>query len=154
MSDFRIAKSRTSVQLTLRGAGCLSGDMFVQSYSRRGDDPENPADILNDAEPFFPLALEDGDTLLIAKDQVLEAQLDHAPEEDPDLRSSVRAASVQVVLAGGAARTGTLHLEVRSDRPRLLDFLNLHDQRFFVLHSSDGVRLINRRLVEHVRPLD
>ena len=154
MSDFRIAKGRTSVQLTLNGAGCVNGDMFVQSYSRRGGEPENPADILNDAEPFFPLALEDGNTLMVAKNQVLEAVVDGLPDEDPDLRSAVREAPVEVMLAGGTARTGMLHLEVRSDRPRLLDFLNLYAQRFLVLHSSDGVRLINREFIEHVRPLD
>src|SRR5688572_7064991 len=70
MSDLRIEKGRTSVLLTMAGAGSLSGEMFIQSYSRRGDGPENPEDILNDAEPFFPLALDDGNTMLIAKDQV------------------------------------------------------------------------------------
>lgn len=154
MSDFRIAKGRTSVQLTLSGDSALSGDMFVQSYSRRGGEAESPADILNDAEPFFPLALEDGNTLMVAKNQVIEALIEHARDEDPELRSAAREAAVEIVLAGGASRTGTLHLEVRSERPRLLDFLNLYDQRFFVLHSSDGVRLINRDLIEHVRPLD
>ena len=153
MSDFRIAKGRTSVQLTLSD-GFLSGDMFVQSYSRRGDDPENPADILNDAEPFFPLALEDGTTLLVAKNQVREAFVESLPEEDPDLRSAVREAAVEVTLVGGATRTGSVHLEVRSERPRLLDFLNLYEHRFLILHSSDGVWLINRDLIEHVRPVD
>jgi len=154
MSDFRIEKGRTSVLLTMAGAGSLSGEMFVQSYSRRGDSPENPEDILNDAEPFFPLALGDGNTLLIAKEQVLEAHLEDAVGEEPERRTGVRAAAVELTLAGGTARTGTLYLEVRADRPRLLDFLNKYEQRFFLLHSSDGVRLINRHLIEHVRPLD
>ena len=138
----------------MAGAGSLSGEMFVQSYSRRGDGPENPEDILNDDEPFFPLALDDGNTLLVAKDQVMEAHIEELPDEDPELRNSVRAAMVELTLAGGTARTGTMYLEVRTDRPRLLDFLNKYEQRFFLLHSSDGVRLINRHLIEHVRPLD
>lgn len=154
MSDFRIEKGRTSVLLTMAGAGSLSGEMFVQSHSRRGDGPENPEDVLNDAEPFFPLALDDGTTLLIAKDQVMEAHIEELPDEEPELRNSVRAAMVELTLAGGTARSGTLYLEVRADRPRLLDFLNKYEQRFFLLHSSDGVRLINRHLIEHVRPLD
>lgn len=155
MSDFRIAKGRTSVQLTLSDdAAVVGGDMFVQAYSRRGGDPENPLDILNDAEPFFPLALEDGETLLVAKSQVREAFIESLPEDDPELRSAVRATSVEVTLAGGVVRTGMLNLEVRSDRPRLLDFLNLYEQRFLVLHSSEGVRLINRDLIQHIRPLD
>jgi len=154
MSDFRIVKGRTSVQLTLSGDSALSGDMFVQSYSRRGGDPERPADILNDAEPFFPLALEDGNTLMVAKNQVIEALIEHAPDENPELRSAVRDAAVEITLAGGASRIGTLRLEVRSERPRLLDYLNLYEQRFFCLYSSNGVRLINRHFIEHVRPLD
>lgn len=155
MSEYRIEKGRTSVLLSLAGAAALSGEMFVQSYSRRGDGPENPEDILNDDEPFFPLALDDGNTLLVAKDQVLEAHIEEDPlNEELAMSGAVRAVSVELTLAGGTTRTGTLYLEVRADRPRLLDFLNKYDQRFFLLHSSDGVRLINRHLIEHVRPLD
>jgi len=154
MSEFRIEKGRTSVVLTMAGARTISGEMFVQANARHRTGPEHPEDILNDGEPFFPMVLESGETLLIAKDQVLEAEMQDTTIESLLENGAVRPAAVELTLAGGASRTGTLYLEVRADRPRLLDFLNKFEQRFFLLHSSNGVRLINRHFIEHVRPLD
>jgi hypothetical protein len=39
-------------------------------------------------------------------------------------------------------------------RPRLLDFLNRYAQRFVVLYAAGGVCLVNRMLIEHVRPVE
>ena len=154
MSDFRIEKGRQSVIVTMLSAGTLSGEMFVQAHSRHHTGPEHPEDILNDDEPFFPMVLESGETMLIAKDQVLEAEMEDSTVAALIENGAVRPAAVELILAGGASRSGTLYLEIRADRPRLLDFLNKYDRRFFLLHSSDGVRLINRHFIEHVRPLD
>jgi hypothetical protein len=49
---------------------------------------------------------------------------------------------------------GTVMLELPTDRPRLLDLLNDTRERFLTLYTSDGVRFINRALIERVRPLD
>ena len=65
-----------------------------------------------------------------------------------------RTARVEVITSDGSARSGDVFLEVRNDRPRLLDFLNQFDHRFLVLHGDTTLRLINRRLIERVRPLD
>lgn len=154
MSDLRIEKGRTAVVITMTGSGSISGEMFVQANSRHRSGPEHPEDILNDEEPFFPMVLDSGETLLVAKDQVLEAGMEDTLISGLLESGAVRPAAVEITLAGGAVRTGTLFLEVRADRPRLLDFLNKFNQRFFLLHSSEGVRLINRHFIEHVRPLD
>ena len=154
MSELRIEKGRTAVVLTMMAAGTISGEMFVQANSRHRAGPEHPDDILNDSEPFFPMVLDSGETLLIAKEQVLEAEMEDTRITDLLASGVVRPAEVELRLAGGAVRTGTMFLEIRADRPRLLDFLNKYDQRFFLLHSSDGVRLVNRDFIEHVRPLD
>jgi hypothetical protein len=47
-----------------------------------------------------------------------------------------------------------MRLEVRADRPRLLDYLNDIHQRFLMLYSDNGVRLVIRELIERDRPLD
>ena len=154
MSDFRIEKGRAAVVLTMAGAGTIQGEMFVQANSRHRAGPEHPEDILNDEEPFFPMVLDSGETLLIAKDQVLQAEMEDSTIQSLIENGAVRPAAVELTLAGGNAYSGTLFLEVRADRPRLLDFLNKFEHRFFLLHSSNGVRLINRHFIEHVRPLD
>ena len=65
-----------------------------------------------------------------------------------------RPATVEIVLAGGEALLGEVLIELPVPRPRLLDFLNRATQRFITLHTADGIRLINSRLIERVRPFE
>jgi hypothetical protein len=45
-------------------------------------------------------------------------------------------------------------LEVARHSRLDLDFLNRLQQQFIALYTADGIRLINSRLIERVRPLD
>lgn len=154
--DYRIEKRRLSVVLTTTGGERMSGELFVQPISRYHSGPEQAPDIMNGADPFFPFALDDGETILVAKDQVREVEFDHPHDvgEEPDGVVGVRRSVIEVTLAEGAVVTGTVYLQVPFDRPRLLDFLNRYDRRFITLYVPGGARLVNRRLIERVRPLD
>jgi hypothetical protein len=57
-------------------------------------------------------------------------------------------------LAGGDVRVGAIRLEVRPDRARVLDYLNRLNTPFLTLYTSNQARLINRSLIDRVRPLD
>ncbi len=157
-SDYRIEKDRQLVVLTTVGGSRIVGEMFVQAYARHRMGPEEPRDIVNGEEPFFPLLLQDGSTLLVAKEHVMELEMTHGAEHedgtDPEHEMLARAANVELTLSGGATRSGAVFLEVPFDRPRLLDFMNRFTDRFISLHTEQGVTLVNRRLVELVRPLD
>jgi hypothetical protein len=61
---------------------------------------------------------------------------------------------MEITLAPGMSYVGTALLELPTERPRLLDLLNDSRERFLTLYTSDGVRFINRALIERVRPLD
>jgi hypothetical protein len=63
-------------------------------------------------------------------------------------------ALLQVTLTGGVTRFGSMRLELPSDRPRLLDHLNCGTERFLTLYTDRDVRLVNRAMIERVRPLD
>ena len=154
MSEYRIEKFRYPVIVTLAGGERIAGDMFVQAYARFRSGPEEPPDILNGAEPFFPLVDERGETLLIAKDQVTEVEAVVTEEPDEFRLAGLRPEVIEITLAGGETRQGAVHLEVAVERPRLLDYLNALNLRFLVLQTTDGVRLINRRHIVRVRPLD
>ena len=152
--DLHIEKFRYPVVVTLVGGERIVGDMFVQSIAPFRTGSEEPPDVLNDAEPFFPLACDDGDTLLIAKDHVAEVEAVLPERDDDEMLIGLRPAVVEVVLTNGIVRGGSILLEGHSDRPRLLDFLNRLSERFLTLQSTEGVRLVNRRLIARVRPLD
>ena len=70
MSDYRIAKLRCPVEVTLANGRRLDGDVFVQSAARFHGGPEEPIDLLNDEDPFLPIAQESGEVFLVQKAQM------------------------------------------------------------------------------------
>jgi hypothetical protein len=151
-TDFRIDKLRVPVSLIMLGGEELNGNMFVQSVSPNRTGREEIPDVLNGEEAFFPLAQEGG-TLLVAKDQVREVVV-RGDFSSAFVQTNARRVPVELTLTDGAIRTGEVYLEMPEQRPRVLDFLNRYAQRFVVLYAAGGVCLINRSLIEHVRPAD
>ena len=87
-NDVRIEKEHVAVSITMFGGEALSGSVFApQIYPPGG--VEEPLQLLNEAEPFFPLGLATGEVLLIAKHRVLEITLDESArgEELPGKRA-------------------------------------------------------------------
>ncbi len=152
--NYRIQKDRFPVALLLSGGTRLIGAMFIQGSARRRNGREEPTDIMNETDPFFPFVSEDDETFLIAKDRVSEVELLAPMEDDSERHVGARLVDIELLLVGGGNRRGTILLETPSDRPRLLDFLNRTQERFVLLHNRDGVRLINRAMIERIRPSD
>jgi hypothetical protein len=154
-NDYRIEKERLSVVVVTVSGERIVGEMFVQAYAHHHTGPEGPSDIMNGDEPFFPLAVLTGETLLIAKEQVREVEYERpAEDEDPSTHVAARPAVVEVTMIGAAECSGCVYLELPYERPRLLDYLNRCGLRFIPLYTTEGVRLLNRRLIERVRPLE
>jgi hypothetical protein len=154
MHEFRIAKDRCSVMLSLVSGETIAGAMFVQHAPESDPRRETARDVLNSPERFFPVETSAGETLLVAKDRVVDA-LAEFPRDDDDLRrASARSARLDLVLCGGVVRTGLVFLELPAGQPRLLDYLNRLSERFLVLYAPEGTRLINRALIERVLPRD
>ena len=154
MSQYRIEKDRVPVVVSMVSGRRISGEMFVQPYARHRGGPEEPQDVLNAAEPFFPLAEPSGEVRLVAKDLVAEVEALLPAGEDPVRHAGMQPAVIEVRLSTGAQRSGAIFLELPTSRPRLLDYLNRVGERFLLLHDGDHLRLLNRRHIESVRPLD
>jgi hypothetical protein len=151
---YRIEKDRLQVTVTLLGGAQLRGFIFVPARMPGQTGYAEPAALFNDRELFFPLELESGEVLLVSKERVLEISGVALAEEDEVLRASAPMALLEITLAGGITHYGSMRLEVRGGRRRLLDLLNSSTQRFLVLYTDNDVRLVNRTLIESVRPLD
>lgn len=151
---YRIEKERLEVTVTLEGCAEVRGYIFLQPRVYGYTSHSEPSALLNDRELFFPLELENGDVLLLSKERVVDISGLPVAEEDELVRASSPMALLELTLAGGLTRLGSMRLEVRADRPRLLDYLNDCRQRFLMLYTDHGVRLVNRKLIERVRPLD
>jgi hypothetical protein len=151
-NDYRIEKERLAAVLVTVGGETITGELFVQASPRNRYGREEAADILNSAEPFFPISTTDGDMLLIAKDRVREMEA-----RDPTSADEWRIgapATVEVHLTGGAVHIGNVYLDSLSGRTRVLDYLNRVGERFLLLYTPRGTLLLNRTFIERVRPLD
>jgi hypothetical protein len=151
---YRIEKQRIAVTLRMIGGDEIHGHIFVPPRPYGYGAPEEPIHLFNAPEPFLPLVQGDGEVLLVAKDRVVEVAGITAHDDDAVRRESARQALLEITLADGVVHLGSMRLETPSDRPRLQDFLNHHPGRFATLYTTEGVRLINVRLIDRVRPLD
>jgi hypothetical protein len=152
---YRIEKTRLAMSVRLRSGLVIDGFVFLQTTPYGGrQGGEEPADMLNGSEPFFPLESHRGETLLIAKDQVLEAIADIPLAIDELRRATARSADVEVTLEDGSQRRGTVFIELPHERPRVLDFLNSAADRFVTLYAGGTATLINGQAIACVHPLD
>ena len=153
---YRVETTRKAVIVTMLGGEELRGSVFIHFSSYRPFELEDVSELFNADTPFFPLELENGEVILVAKERVAEVAADRG-EDAPDqtLREPpIPTSLLQIVLVGGEVRLGAIRLEAPPDRARVLDYLNALTSRFLTLYTSNEARLINRSLIDRVRPLD
>jgi hypothetical protein len=153
VDQYRIEKLRQGVSVRLLGGDVIEGFVFLQQVGYAGT-PETALEMLNQEEPYFPIARDDSGILLIAKHRLLEAWGEGVGEDDDLLVASSRSVRAELRLASALVVSGMIRMEVRADRPRLLDYLNEYTAPFLRVNTPAGARVINARLIESAHPLD
>ena len=153
---YRIETTRKAVILTMLGGEEVRGNVFIHFSSYRPFELEDVSELFNAETPFFPLELDNDEVILISKERVAEVAADRgeAPSDLAPRDPPSATALLQVVLVGGEVRLGSIRLDAPPDRARVLDYLNALRSRFLTLYTSNDARLINRSLIDRVRPLD
>ena len=152
INRFRVEKLRRAVSVVLTDGRRLEGDVFLAERTRVRAEPEEPMDLLNGDEPFFPYFLDEQEVLLLAKAQVVRAET-AAPDGSlaADMPDGVMA--VEITLIDGSAVSGFVPVEKRGEHTRLLDFLNGYAKRFIPVFWGEQVCLVNRGLIASVSQL-
>jgi hypothetical protein len=145
---------RLAARITLAEGAVIEGDLHLQPRVAWRDGPELPVEMLNREDAFFPVTLEAGEILFVAKAQVaaLLCRTEPVPA-DPAREHAARLIPLEVVMVGGAEYRGVALSELPPAHSRALDFLNAR-QPFFDLHTADGALCLNRQFVRAVRPGD
>jgi len=153
---YRIETARKAVILTMRDSEELRGNVFIHFSSYRPFELEDVSELLNADSPFFPLELANTEVILVSKERVAEAAADRGEDaaDQPPRETPTPTALLQVILVGGEVRLGSIRLDAPPGRARVLDYLNALTSRFLTLYTSNEARLINRSLIDRVRPLD
>jgi hypothetical protein len=149
MSEYRIEKVRRAVVVVLSEGVTIGGDVFLQSTARYRAGPQEPDELFNEPESFVPLAMPDGQLVLLAKDQIIMVQ--YASDGADTHVTGVAGTAVDIVFADGTGCSGELRMETRASRSRLLDFLNEGHPRFLAVQAPDRMCLVNCRQIAQVR---
>ena len=151
-NEYRIEKLRRSVQVLLADGTELEGEIFLRPVSRYRSRPEEPVDLLNDAEPFFALK-HDGSVKLVAKESIARV-VTSSTDDDDQVQVATPGIPVEVTMKDGSTCGGIIFPETREGRPRLLDFLNSYRDRFLPVVDTQQVYLVNTHTIAHVREVD
>jgi hypothetical protein len=152
INRFRIEKLRRAVSVVLTDGRRLEGDVFLWERARVRAEPEEPIDLLNEDEPFFPFFLDDQEVLLVAKAHVIRAET-AAPDGDLAAEMPDGAMGVEITLIDGSAISGFVPVEKRGEQTRLLDYLNGYAKRFIPVFWGEQVCLVNRSQIASVSQL-
>lgn len=153
MSDWG-ATQRISAEVVLADGAVLEGDLHLATRTAFPPDTESPLEMLNRAEPFFALTLQQGEVAFVSKAQVAVVSCrDQTPLNDPARASAARLVALEVALATGVEYRGRSTFELPPARARALDYINAPGP-FFTVWTNDLTRYFNKALVRLIRPLD
>lgn len=139
--------------LHMSDGGELVGSLHVQSAVAHHPGPETLVELLNRAEPFLVLALEEDGVRFVPKAQVALVESPLPGAEDGDRRSAVRFINLEVEMMSALVLTGYAESELPPNRSRAQDFLN-DSGAFFPLTADDTLWAVHRTHVRSVRPVD
>jgi hypothetical protein len=153
MSDWG-ATRRVAAEVVLADGAVLEGDLHLATRTAYPPDMESPLEMLNRAEPFFALTLQQGEVAFVSKAQVVVVSCrDQTPLTDPARASAARLVALEVAVATGAEYRGRSTFELPPSRSRALDYINAPGP-FFTVWTNDLTRYFNKSLVRLIRPLD
>ena len=89
INRYRIEKLRRAVSVVLIDGRRLDGDVFLWDRTKLPSHPEEPIDLLNDDEPFFPFFRDEQDVLHVAAGDV-NAGLHPRHDADADVDAGPR----------------------------------------------------------------
>lgn len=153
MSDWGVT-TKVPAEVVLAEGIALAGDLHLYARTTYPPGPETPLEMLNRADTFFALTLNDGGVTFLPKSQVAVVSCrEQVGYLDPDRESAARHIELEVVVQGGKEYRGRAALELPPSRSRSLDYLN-GPGIFFALTGNDVSWYINKQRVRLARPLD
>ena len=144
---------RVPATLHLSDGSELVGAIHVQSAVAHHPGPESVVELLNRAEPFLVLSLDEDGVRFVPKAQIALVESQVGPDEDEDRRSAVRFINLAIEMMSARLLTGFVESELPPNRSRAQDFLN-ESGAFFPLTTEGTLWAVHRTHVRTVRPVD
>lgn len=148
-----VPKALMQVRMWIHPEGQVLAGIYLVA-ERPGEQPaELPIELLNNPHPFFACQCLGGEDLRFYNKNALvrmeyESQAEHAMPADVTL-------SGEFSLMDGSVFVGTIRENLPPDRRRLLDYLNVHVDRFIrIFVDDDMVVVLNKAYIVRAIPRD
>ncbi|MBK1672643.1 hypothetical protein CKO35_04885 [Ectothiorhodospira shaposhnikovii] len=149
----KIPKKLTSVRAWVHPDGLVVGDIFVHFQSSRHEGEEEPAEILNNADPFFALRGRSEGLRFYNKHAVVRLEYDAALARLET--GHVSRLLTRLYLMDGSCLEGMIQEVLPPGNARLYDYINIFEQRFIrIFLSGQTVALINKAYIVRVEERD
>lgn len=143
-SEFRVEKKRADAELTLTTGARVRGCFFLWASSQSGAGPERVGDLLNEQSGFFPFELENGETALYNRAQIVVVRLPAQTAEvrlEPGYEVATRRV-VSMLLSTGDRVVGTVSVYLPAGRDRLSDYAR-DAVMFRYVETADHTAIVN-----------
>lgn len=154
---YRVPKRRVPARLAVTGATPRAVELFLAEWARDHGGPERPSDVLNGTDPFFVVATDFGEVLLVHRDAVCaisvaaDLELGEDALDAEDLAAAdAHLAEVEAVLEDDSRIEGTVVWLLASGHERLIDLLN-DPAPFVVVREGETCHLVNKARVRWFR---
>ncbi len=144
--SLKIEKKLKEVTLWIHPEGVVLGQLFVRPQSPESATEENPAEVLNGPAPFIVLRRDPPEPIrFYNKNSIVRVEYDvdeavSCPVAQP-LECTLR-------MMDGSHIQGVIRKPMPPDRARLLDYLNLTEERFVKVDTPEQrVYLVNKTYI-------
>lgn len=154
MSEYRVEKKRAAAELTLTTGATVRGCFFLWDSSQSHAGPERVGDLLNEQGGFFPFELEDGQTALYNRAQIVKVRLGGNNAEaglEPGYEVATRR-SVSMLLSTGDRIAGVVSVFRPAGRDRLSDYTR-SDETFRYVEDEEQTWIVNSLHLVEIREL-
>jgi hypothetical protein len=152
-TPLKIPKKLTQVTLRVHPEGTVVGAFFLSHYRKRATSAEEPLDVLNQASPFVVVQRQEPDELRFYNKASI-VRVEYRAEPLPEL-DNLTPLYCRLYMMDGSLIDGCIRRLLPPSHARLSDYLNLHEERFIKLHTTDGqLWLVNKSYIVYVTPLD
>lgn len=150
-----VPKVLKPVHLWVHPEGRVLGSLYLHCPGQGAPSDELPIELLNEPAPFLVCRCGPQghpQTRFYSKNALIRIDYEDETEEAGAARVQIGA---EFQMMDGAVFRGQIREDLPPDRQRLLDYMNVHTDRFVrVFLEGGGVTLINKAYIMRVVPLE
>ncbi len=154
--EYCVPKRQVRARVILTGQPPADVKLFLNECAETHEGHERPIDLLNGSQAFIPAMSQDGEVVLLHRDNLMVVSLATGDESaNDDMRlgeqdpGNMTVVMVELIMQDGTTVRGEVSYLMPESRRRLQDFLNTAE-RFLALREGAVMHLVNKRRISRI----